>query len=68
MVRRKIMKPALHLMCGMAGLGKTTLAKKIEAAQSSVRFSPDEWIEKLLSDITDREENERLRVIVEAIQ
>ena len=68
MVRRKIMKPALPLMCGMAGSGKTPLAKKIEAAQSAVRFSPDEWIEKLLSDIIDREENERLRVIVEAIQ
>ncbi len=58
----------LHLMCGMAGAGKTTLAKQIEAETSAIRFSPDEWIGKLLADPLDRQENERLRDPVEALQ
>jgi len=62
------MKPTLHLICGMAGAGKTTLAKKLEASLPAVRFSPDEWIMKLLKDPSDRKENERLRDIVEGIQ
>ncbi len=52
----------------MAGAGKTTRAKQIEAETSAVRFSPDEWIGRLLADPGDRKENERLRDIVEAIQ
>ena len=58
----------LHLMCGMAGAGKTTLAKEIERTRHAVRLSPDEWIQRLLIDPDDQEENERLRDIVEAIQ
>lgn len=61
-------KPELHLICGMAGAGKTTLAKKLESALAAVRFCPDEWIMKLLKDTSDRRENERLRPIVEGIQ
>ncbi len=58
----------LYLMCGMAGAGKTTLAKQIEAETSAIRLSPDEWIGSLLADHGDRKENERLRDIVEAMQ
>jgi hypothetical protein len=62
------MKSTLHLVCGMAGSGKTTLAKKLEAALPVVRFCPDEWIMKLLADPADSKENGRLRDIVESIQ
>jgi len=62
------MTATLHLICGMAGSGKTTLAKRIEATRNAVRFSPDEWIKRLLADVTDQKENERLRDIVELIQ
>ncbi len=58
----------LHLICGMAGAGKTTRAKQVEAGTGAIRFCPDEWITKLLADIDDRKENERLRDIVEAMQ
>jgi len=52
----------------MAGSGKTILARKIEKEQGSIRFSPDEWIHRLMADGADKKENERLRDIVEAIQ
>jgi predicted kinase len=52
----------------MAGAGKTTAAREIARTHRAVRFSPDEWIGRLLKDKTDRKENERLREVVEAIQ
>jgi predicted kinase len=36
--------PILHLICGLPGSGKTTLAKKIVSTTAALRFSPDEWI------------------------
>ena len=61
-------RPTLHLICGMAGAGKTTLAKKLERSLPAVRFCPDEWIMKLLEGRSDSKKNERLRDIVEGIQ
>jgi len=34
----------LHLICGRAGSGKTTYAKKLEQEKNAIRFSKDEWI------------------------
>lgn len=34
----------VHLICGLPGAGKTTLAKKIEEDQRALRFSLDEWL------------------------
>lgn len=58
----------LHLICGMVGAGKTTLAKKLEQSLPAIRFSPDEWIDPLLKTRHDREEMDRLRPTVEAFQ
>lgn len=58
----------LHLMCGLPGAGKTTLAKQIEAETGAIRLCPDEWIEKILIDPADREEMNRLRDIIERMQ
>ncbi|MEM7625238.1 MAG: ATP-binding protein [Planctomycetota bacterium] len=55
-------------MCGMAGGGKTTRARQIEAATGAVRLSPDEWIARLMADTDDRAEADRLRDTVEALQ
>lgn len=58
----------LFLICGMAGAGKTTLAKQIENAQSAVRLSPDEWIDKIIKDASDKTELDQLRDPVESLQ
>ena len=60
--------PTLHLICGLPGAGKTTLAKEIEQSQSALRLCPDEWISDILADPTDAAELDRLRDPVEAIQ
>jgi predicted kinase len=39
--------PTLHLLCGLPGSGKTTLARQIEGERRALRLSPDEWIGRL---------------------
>ncbi|MEM7015961.1 MAG: ATP-binding protein [Pseudomonadota bacterium] len=58
----------LHLICGMAGSGKTTLAKKLEDEHAAIRLSPDEWIEPLLQDKFDRPEMDRMRPHIHDLQ
>lgn len=58
----------LHLICGLPGAGKTTLAKQLEQSQSALRLCPDEWIAAILADVNDIAERDRLRDPVEAIQ
>ena len=53
----------LILLCGLAGAGKTTLAKQLEA-QGAVRMCPDEWLVALGFDIYDKD----ARVAVETLQ
>ena len=58
----------LILICGMAGAGKTTLAKQLEISRHAIRLCPDEWIKAVLKDESDKSERDRLRDPVEAIQ
>ena len=52
----KVSPPILHLICGLPASGKTTLAKKLEAALGTIRFCPDEWIKDIWpSDIAESE-------------
>ncbi|MEO1056684.1 MAG: AAA family ATPase [Actinomycetota bacterium] len=53
----------LILLCGLAGAGKTTLAKQFEAA-GAVRMCPDEWLVELDLDLYDK----GARVAVERLQ
>jgi predicted kinase len=53
----------LILLCGLAGAGKTTLAKRLET-DGAVRMCPDEWIVALGFDIYDKD----ARVAVERLQ
>jgi predicted kinase len=58
----------LFLICGMAGAGKTTLAKRLETSRKALRFSPDEWIKKIIKHESDKPELDRLRDPVESLQ
>jgi predicted kinase len=60
--------PALFLMCGLPGAGKTTQARRLERERHALRLSPDEWIAPLLRDPSDIEELDRLRSPVESVQ
>lgn len=53
----------LILLCGLAGAGKTTLAKQLEA-DGVVRMCPDEWLVALGFDIHDKD----ARVAIEDLQ
>ncbi len=53
----------LILVCGLAGAGKTTLAKQLEA-EGAVRLCPDEWLIALGADLYDKD----ARVAVEGLQ
>jgi predicted kinase len=50
--------PLLHLICGLPGSGKTTLAKNIAASTGAIRFSPDEWIKDIWDDKAETEGNQ----------
>jgi predicted kinase len=42
-----VTSPRVHLFCGLVGVGKTTLARRIADEQVAVRFSLDEWMLRL---------------------
>lgn len=58
----------LHLICGLPGSGKTTLAKQLEKSYNALRLCPDEWIAEILANPTDIVELDRLRSPVESVQ
>lgn len=66
MIRMTGMKksPALHLICGLPGSGKTTFAKELEQTFNAVRLSPDEWLHRLGFNFYD----EVARAKVEGLQ
>lgn len=38
------MPPTLHLLIGLPGSGKTTLARRLEQEHAALRLTPDEWM------------------------
>ncbi|HEX8267706.1 MAG TPA: ATP-binding protein [Pyrinomonadaceae bacterium] len=54
----------LYLICGLPGSGKSTLAKKLENELPGLRLTPDEWMDRIVSDGY----NEEKRSVIESIQ
>lgn len=59
--------PTLHLICGLPGSGKTTLAKGIAASTGALIFSPDEWIKDIWNSRAETEGNQ-FREQIEQLQ
>lgn len=66
--RTNLKKPTLYLMVGLPGSGKTTRAKEIEAEQSALRLTPDEWTLDIYGQDADRALNDSMRDPIEALQ
>src|SRR4029077_5670077 len=47
MEARHLPRPTLHLIVGLLGSGKTTLARRLEREHDALRLCPDEWIAAL---------------------
>ncbi|MFL5787799.1 MAG: AAA family ATPase [Flavisolibacter sp.] len=58
MLPKEVKHPILHLICGLPGSGKTTVAKSIESTTGAIRFCPDEWIKDIWKDKAEKEGNE----------
>lgn len=54
-------RPVLTLFCGLPGSGKTTVAKRIEAAGASLRICTDDWQEALGVPHADENFHQRLQ-------
>jgi predicted kinase len=60
--------PTLHLIVGLPGSGKTTLARRLESELNALRFTPDEWIASLYGDGLTQATLDAARDPVEALQ
>jgi predicted kinase len=56
--------PLLHLICGLPGSGKTTLARRLERDLPALRLAPDEWMARIIGNGYD----EAKRAAVESVQ
>ena len=54
----------LHLLCGLPGSGKTTLAKELEKQHAALRLTSDEWMERIVGDGFNDEKKD----VIEQIQ
>ena len=55
--------PALIIVCGLPGSGKTTHAVHLERSRGAVRLCPDEWMHSLDIDLYDERRRERIEAL-----
>ncbi|HMF88378.1 MAG TPA: AAA family ATPase [Gemmatimonadaceae bacterium] len=60
--------PTLHLIVGLPGAGKTTLARRLEGELPALRLTPDEWIGPLYGERLTQPELDAVRDPVENVQ
>lgn len=58
--------PTIHLLCGLPGAGKTTLAKQLEADLPALRLTEDEWMLRLFPP--DAPNDHTVRVPIKTVQ
>ena len=58
----------LHLIVGLPGAGKTTLARQLEAELPALRLTPDEWIGPLYGESLAPAQLDAVRDPVESVQ
>ncbi len=61
-------QPELHVICGLPGTGKTTLAKRLETSLPGVRLCPDEWITAVFPERRHGYVNHNYRDDIEQLQ
>jgi predicted kinase len=49
-VNRAGATPTLFVIAGLPGSGKSTLARDLETRHEAVRFTPDEWMARIVGD------------------
>ena len=57
----------LHLICGLPGAGKTTLARQLEQEYSALRLTPDEWHTRLFGQDVEEDEHDARHNLLEAM-
>ena len=63
------MEPStLHLIVGLPGAGKTTLARRLERELPALRLTPDEWIGPLYGEHLTQSQIDAARDPVESVQ
>jgi predicted kinase len=60
--------PTLHLIVGLPGAGKTTLACRLERELRALRLTPDDWIGPLYGEHLSQSELDAVRDPVETVQ